>query len=239
MSIFSRAAAAVAAGIVVAGAAGLVAAPGSTPVLTQGVAHAALAASPSAALLAEADRELAAMRSTQYQHHTDVDESAGSYDYDCSGLVDYALGRAAPAALAALPVTKSRPLAADFERHLAAATTGAGPWRAVPTVGELAPGDLVAWLATEDSTTDDTGHVMIVAAAPRPNPDRAGEWLVRVIDSTVSPHADDSRHKPDTGLGVGVIGLVTDQAGRPTAFYWRGGLSPHAKPTEIALGRLA
>ena len=39
------------------------------------------------------------------------------------------------------------------------------------------------------------------------------------------------------GLGTGTIGLLVDDRGAPTAFYWRGGVSPQAKPTRIALGR--
>jgi hypothetical protein len=70
--------------------------------------------------------------------------------------VDYALQRVAPDDFAALPTsTSTRPLAADIERRLrAAAHDTSGPWRAVPTVADLRPGDLIAWLATENSTTD-------------------------------------------------------------------------------------
>ena len=197
-----------------------------------------------AALLTEVHRELTASRHTHYQHHTDVDEAAGRYDYDCSGLLDYALGRVLPAALAALPVTtSSRPLAADIEHFLHAlpAGTTTGGWTAVPTVAALQPGDVIAWLATEDSTTGDTGHVMIVTGRPEQNPHRPDEQLVHVADSTLNPHALDSRHptaeQPSTGLGTGTIGLSVDSNDRPIAFYWRGGLTTTAVPTEIALGR--
>jgi hypothetical protein len=101
----------------------------------------------------------------------------------------------------------------------------------------LRPGDVIAWQVTEDSTSGDTGHVMVVLAAPTRNPARQREWLVQVADSTLSPHADDSRHDGQTGLGTGTIGLTTDDAGAPVAFYWQGALSKRAKPTEIALGQ--
>ena len=68
------------------------------------------------ALLEEVERELHAMRVTRYQHATSVDESSGTYFYDCSGLLDYALGRARAADLKPIPHTKARPLAAE-ERH--------------------------------------------------------------------------------------------------------------------------
>jgi hypothetical protein len=58
--------------------------------------------------------------------------------------------------------------------------------------------------------------------APTQNSARAAEWLVRVAHSTLNPHALDSRHPGTTGLGTGTIGLLVDERGAPTAFYWRG-----------------
>src|ERR1700686_2353337 len=49
-------------------------------------------------LLGEVRRELAAMRTTHYQHKTEVDEASGTFFYDCSGLLDYVLGRVLPPA---------------------------------------------------------------------------------------------------------------------------------------------
>ena len=210
-----------------------VSSPAPSPGTTNPVAE-----SGSAALVQEVQRELTAMRATRYQHTTSVDESGGSYFYDCSGLLDYALGRVRPANLKPIPHTNARPLAADIEGYLHRGLTGAiDAWQALARVDALGPGDVVAWQATEDSTTGDTGHVMVVLQAPTRNSARAAEWLVRVADSTLSPHALDSRRPGTTGLGTGTIGLVVDQNGAPTAFYWRGGVSPQAKPTQIALGR--
>jgi hypothetical protein len=199
------------------------------------------AAAPSGSLIGEIDRELAAMRVTRYQHTTRVDEASGTFMYDCSGLLDYALGRALPADAGVLPTTTStRPLAGDIERYLRQGLTGPiDGWHALARVDELRPGDVVAWLATEDSKTGDTGHVMVVLAMPVANPARPNEWLVQVADSTLNPHARDSRKPGDTGLGTGTIGLATDGNGAPVAFYWQGGISDRAKTTEISLGRPA
>jgi hypothetical protein len=192
----------------------------------------------SAALVEEVQRELNAMRATHYQHTTSVDENNGSYFYDCSGLLDYAVGRVRPADLKPIPHTGARPLAGDIEGYLHRGLTAPiEGWQALARVDALGPGDVVAWQATEDSRTGDTGHVMVVLEAPTRNSARAAEWLVRVADSTLSPHALDSRHPGTTGLGTGTIGLVVDEGGTATAFYWRGGVSPQAKPTQIALGR--
>lgn len=190
-------------------------------------------------LVGEVHCELDAMRTTHYQHTTDVDEAIGKFFYDCSGMIDYAVGRVLPADANALPTsTSTRPLAADIEHYLHGGLTGQiGGWQALTRVDQLGPGDVVAWLATEDSTTGDTGHVMVVLASPTQNPARASEWLVKVGDSTLEPHALDSRHHGKTGLGTGTIGLVVDDSNAATAFYWRGGLTEHPKFTEIALGR--
>ena len=146
------------------------------------------AAAPSV-LLGEVQRELSAMKSTHYQHTTAVDETAGKFFYDCSGMVDYALGRVLPSDAVALPTsTSKRPLAGDIEGFLHSATgQPVAGWQGVTRVDQLGPGDLVAWQATEDSTTGDTGHVMVVLVAPTLNAARNGEWLVQVADSTVSP----------------------------------------------------
>lgn len=211
---------------------------GSTSATT-GPTTSPTAATGAAALYNEAQRELSAMKKTHYQHTTAVDEAIGKFDYDCSGFIDYALGRVLPNAAKALPTSTShRALAGDIEQflHKAQSQPQMG-WQGLSRVDQLGPGDLVSWLATEDSTTGDTGHVMIVLSAPTLNTARKGEWLVKVADSTLSPHAHDSRHSGQTGLGTGTIGLAVDANNAPTAFYWQGGISPHFKTTEIALGR--
>jgi hypothetical protein len=192
-----------------------------------------------ASLIGEINRELGAMRVTHYQHTTQVDEADGSFRYDCSGLLDYALGRVLPASLHALPHnTSARPLAADIEHYLyQGLSESMNGWRAVARVEDLREGDVIAWLATEDSKTGDTGHVMVARSAPVRNSQRPHEWLIAVADSTLSPHAQDSRHEAQTGLGTGTIGLVVNEHGAADAFYWKGGVSDRAKSTEIALGR--
>jgi len=48
----------------------------------------------------------------------------------------------------------------------------------------------------------------------------------------------DTREPGIGGVGSGVIGLATDAAGRPVAYWWRGGVSRHRLVTSIMLGRL-
>lgn len=48
----------------------------------------------------------------------------------------------------------------------------------------------------------------------------------------------DTRETGIGGVGSGVIGLATDEEGRPVAYWWRGGISQHQLVTSIVLGRL-
>lgn len=190
--------------------------------------------------LREVLEQLDRMRSTRYQHVTDVDFGRGAYFYDCSGLIEYALERSVPDALRALPTTsKARPLAVDIAWHLLRSPTRPNdPWEPVSTAAELQPGDVIAWITPRGSSSRNTGHVMVVTAPPARNPHRDDEWLVTIVDSTSTPHANDSRRGGGTGLGTGTVGLVVDAAGRPRAYRWRGGESPKAPRTLVALGRL-
>jgi len=191
-------------------------------------------------LLAEVRRELTAMNTSRYQHQIEVNEKSGQFDYDCSGLIDYALESVDPAAYRVLPVSTTRPLAQDIAKHIrhVGHSATSDPWQQVRTVAELRPGDVVSWLTPPDSDSDNTGHVMVALDAPTKNSERTGEWLVRVADSTTSPHAQDSRTGGTNGLGTGTIGLVAGDSGQPIGYYWRGGTSTHLEHTAIALGRI-
>ncbi|PZO35262.1 MAG: hypothetical protein DCF19_24275 [Pseudanabaena frigida] len=194
-------------------------------------------------LLQEAERQLAAMQTSTYQHITDVDEASGRYNYDCSGFLDYSLQRVLPEAYAELPISKSkvhRPLAQDFYTLFSSKTQETKHWERIRKASDLRSGDIVAWLRPQDLDSHNTGHVMLVRANPSPNPDRPNEILIPVIDSTSAPHAKDSRSrsKGQTGLGTGSIGIVQNDEGDAIAYYWRGGLSKRKEITPIAFGRV-
>jgi hypothetical protein len=188
--------------------------------------------------LDEVRRVMSAAKTTRYSHVFVIDETAGTFQLDCSGFVDYALSRSAPAALAALPRSPPKHMRPRAEDYVKAFRSGASSWRSVARASDLQPGDVVAWLRPADSTSKNTGHVMVVNAAPRAL--GANEWAVPIADSTALRHgASDSRTPTKaTGLGSGTIVLLVDGAGIPTSFRW----SPQTKrahTTAIALGRLA
>jgi hypothetical protein len=200
---------------------------------------------PGRLLLNEAIRQLRAMKTTKYRHKSKIDEAEGRFEYDCSGFIAYALARTMPDALAAVPIgAKGRPRAEDFAYYFAA-LSDADPWtRVAPS--DLAPGDIIAWVRPAEVTNTNTGHMVIVldvkgSLPPSPAVASVGgtkELLIRVVDSTESPHADDVRG-PDTatGLGSGTIGLVLDGSGAALGYRWKGGESVKAYATTVAIAR--
>jgi hypothetical protein len=209
-------------------------------------APAAAAAGPKesgASLVAEADRELRAMRTSAYEHHTAIDESTGSFLYDCSGFVDYALRNAAPTAFAELTrATVRRPLARHLEGFFASIPPGTtrGHWMRVGKVSDLRPGDIIAWLQPADSSSKNTGHTLVVHGPLRPDDTAPGAFVVPVVDSTALKHgAQDSRAASDgTGLGTGSLVLLGDASGAPHAFRWSTGRRSRVRETAITLGRI-
>lgn len=193
-------------------------------------------------LVGEAARQLSSMKVTSYQHPTEVDEATGTYRYDCSGFLGYALKRVMPDHLVAVRTFSgvTRPLAKHFQTFFASLPTDGtrSGWTRVARAQDLEPGDVVAWLKPLDQVSTNTGHVMIVRAKATPNPKRADEVLVLVVDSSASPHgATDTRAPSGDGLGSGPIGLLVDGSGAPIRYRWTGGVSTTEWTTPISLAR--
>lgn len=190
------------------------------------------------ALFAEAERELAAMRRSHYEHHTRVDEASGLFDYDCSGFVGYALSRISPDALRVVAerTSRPRPLAKHFEEALASPSA---PWQAVARVDDVQAGDVISWLEPKDIVSRNTGHVMIIAGPAHPGA-RADELVVEVIDSSHSAHGKgDTRHAHHrNGLGRGQIVVIVDGARHPVGYRWSTWRKSPAHHTAIAIARI-
>jgi hypothetical protein len=177
-------------------------------------------------LFNEAEHILSIMKSSKYQHVTHIDEANGIYDFDCSGFVDYALQQTLPDTLAVIKYEANpfnRPRAQDYYYHFAnreLADSG-HEWHSILRPPDLLPGDVVAWLRSPNSDSDDTGHVMIVRSSPIADPNRPNEILVAITDSTRSPHALDSRANGVTGIGTGAISIVMNTTGSAVGFRRR------------------
>lgn len=188
-------------------------------------------------ILTTVRRILSAARESHYQHTTHVDEAAGVYDLDCSGLLCYVLKTVLPQHYSAIPTSKThrRPLALQFyEAFTSHDKNVARYWQTIHRLRDAKPGDVLVWRKAEQIPGKDTGHVMIIDESPVEDSNEL--YRVTVIDSTESPHANDSRKDGATGVGRGTMWFLVDSDGRPTGYHWK---LRNGKPgeIEIAIGR--
>ena len=198
---------------------------------------------------AEARRVLSHAKTTTYAHKSHVDEEQGLYELDCSGLVDLILKKVSPKLLTEVETRRGhkRQLADDyvqtFEESPEKPKAGSG-WQRIEHLSDARPGDILAWKNPAHKTGEhtNTGHVMVIDESPVQEPataaasDGSKTFRVRVIDSTASPHAEDTRAAGQSGVGRGTLWLVVDAAGKPIGYRWK---SPRGTLHEapIAIGR--
>jgi hypothetical protein len=195
-------------------------------------------ASPDAPLATAAARAIGRCRETRYVHEPVVDAAAGVYDVDCSAFVGALLAEVAPSALKSIPkaVGAAYPRALEFYDYLRAPPAGS-QWKAVATLANLRPGDVVCWRLPTLSTGD-TGHVLAVAAPPAYDA-ALGVWNVCAYDASAIAHFEDSRVLAGTfhsGVGIGTLRLEADPGGSPSGFRFGPGDNSHTLP--IAMARL-
>ena len=184
----------------------------------------------------DAERQLAARKSSSYSRDTRVDEASGRFDYDCSGFVNYTLKRSAPAAFSEVAAARARPNAQTYHDFFLA-KPGAH-WQPVARATDIQRGDLIAWLEPADTDSTNSGHVVIAVAAPVVNAGKK-ELSVEVVDSARSGHGTtDTRPKGEGGLGRGPIILELDADNRPRAFRWSPEKNSQTKEVPIAIGRI-
>jgi hypothetical protein len=193
--------------------------------------------SPVHTTLADAAQDLLAkVKETHYQHKTHVDTGLGIYDMDCSGFVDFLLKRFAPDQFAQVPIESghARPRAATYYQFLhGLAQTPMPGWTTVHKLADAQPGDIIAWELTA-AAREDTGHVVIVAAAPVQTSFEL--YRVSVYDSSEIRHDEDTRPEGTSGVGKGTIIFRVNSEGEPMAFRFNSQGHFHQEP--IAIGRL-
>jgi hypothetical protein len=189
--------------------------------------------SPAGPVYHEALSEFTNMKTTLYQHKTEVNRETGSYKYDCVEFVSYALRHATPVAWESIcrarGLAKGRvPSPPSYQKFFASLWETPQPgWEAVRSVKELLPGDLVSW---DYKTERATGHAVVIASLPKQISEDS--WEVQVYDSTSTPHGGDSRPADErahiyevtgrrSGLGTGTMALTADPAtGTLTGYRW-------------------
>jgi len=201
----------------------------------------------------EVQREFQTMRSTGYQHRTQVDRITGSYRYDCVGFVSYALKIAAPRSwetvVQATGISRNRfPSPQRYRIFFESLVTFPRPgWQAVTKTSELRPGDIVIW---EHHSSKASGHAVVIASNPvafsTENKKHPGEWIVEVYDSTSSPHGEDSRPNDPragilaaserrSGLGSGIMVFTSDPTtGNLNGLRWNPKASRQESPIAAA-----
>jgi hypothetical protein len=197
------------------------------------------ATQPASPLNQRAHRILDNLKQSTYQHPTDIDEPAGKFNCDCSGLVTWLLRKELPDHYKAVPFPKprARPRAREFHDAFAAAPANPGAkqlWQRVDSLADARPGDLIAWRKDPLPETGSTGHIVLVDSTPKPLSENLYE--LTIIDSTTAPHKDDTRKQGETGVGRGSIFFKTDKDGRPTAYATRSAAGAFLK-FPMSIGR--
>ena len=185
--------------------------------------------------VATLERILETQRDARYQHRTDVRERRGRYRWDCSGMVSWIVHRAAPRA--GRSIGRDRTSARGIHRLITRERRG---WARVDHIEEVRPGDVFAWRTPPGSPSRHTGHTGFALERPRPVPGLRDAYALRVADSVVGPHQEDTRPRGGTegGLGTGIFVFLTDGEGRVTHYGWHGTRTAGYMRTPVVFGRL-
>jgi hypothetical protein len=197
-------------------------------------------------IAAKAEEIVNSLTQTDYQHKDNIIPATGVYDCDCNGFVGFVLQNTAPSHLAGIPreAGQPRPRAFEYFTFFASLTPNSpGEWTRVDLLEEANRGDILAWRVSTLDAHRDTGHVVILAEAPKLV--ASGDvFTVRVYDSALEAHFDDTR-KPGgnpsptgaTGVGSGILNFKVDGAGRPLAYLFAPPLTAQYSYRTIAIGR--
>jgi hypothetical protein len=197
-------------------------------------------------IAAKAEAIVNTLTQTDYQHKDNIVPATGVYDCDCNGFVGFVLQSTAANHLAKIPreSNQPRPRAFEYFTFFASLTpSSAGDWKRVDRLAEADRGDIVAWRFPRIEPHTDTGHVVILAEAPKL--DTSGDFFtVRVYDSALEAHFDDTRKpggapspKGATGVGSGFLNFKVDGEGRPLAYLFAPPLTAQYSYRTIAIGR--
>ena len=188
-------------------------------------------------ILEKARLILTSQKDAKYEHKTHVVEAEGVYHLDCSGLLCHILKKISPVHLSEIPVAAghSRALALQFyEAFIDAGKNGKNGWVQIQQMKKAKPGDVLDWRLEKQIEGHDTGHVMIIDESPVE--DSPTLFKVAIIDSTKSPHLNDTRKDGATGVGRGTIWIVTNEAGHPIGYHWKS-KTGKMHEIQIAIGR--
>ena len=187
----------------------------------------------------EAEAILKNLKSTTYQHKTEIRPDIGSYKLDCSGLVVHITKIISPDHLKCIPIEEGKPRARAFAFYdvfndIAHGDTTYPGWSAVPKLADARRGDVIVWRKPNLVAGQNSGHVMIIAESPIEEPDHSFRMVV--YDSTTILHDNDSRKSGTTGVGKGTMWFKANADGTPSEYRRNSHSKFHSDP--IAIGRM-
>jgi hypothetical protein len=192
----------------------------------------------SSLVIHQAKQIVSNLKTSRYSSKTIVDEKAGTYALDCSGLACFILGKTAPESLAAVTIDPGRnhARAINFYNTIfnAPENSARNGWQRISRLLDAKPGDFIVWRKHSIPLKGNTGHMVIVFEEPVVEED--GTIRIVVMDSSRTRHAQDSRVQGSSGIGVGVLWFKVDKNGAPIALHWS---SRKRKPVAypIVIGR--
>lgn len=202
---------------------------------------------PASPTLVKVESVFRSMNTTVYSHRYVINTDTGYYAWDCVGMADWVLHRAAPNAWLDMHETlRIRPgfvpTPTRWANYLAGAngTLPASDWARIKKISALAPGDYLLFPA--NAQTHFVGHAVIAAGPPRLMSD--GSYALRVFDSTGSAHgpADsrltDPRALRHSGLGNGTMRIFVSRSGAMRGAKWSiGSGGPSMVGVPVIAGR--
>jgi hypothetical protein len=181
----------------------------------------------------------------RYSHYkfggTNFNPSAGVYELDCSGYVNQLLSNAAPYAYRNIVNGSGsyKPTSKDyyvfFDRLPARKMQH--DWYKVPQVKQLSPGDILVFQYKHFWGKRAGGHVMVVVSHAVAAGKLSNTYLVRVADSALGGHSNDTRKPHASGIGIGTLMIkVSMLSGKAYAYAWRVD-APWRYNMRLAMGR--
>ncbi len=184
--------------------------------------------------LSKVENTYLTMKYTVYSHKYSRNAKTGRYAWDCVGMTDWILHRAAPQAWTAMHTTLNIgrgkvPTPSRWSNYLQG-QNGNLPksWQRETKISNLRPGSYL--LFQKNTNTRFVGHAVISAGKPVLMSD--GTYALLVFDSTGTTHGPyDSRwtdgraqrtkgRSNGSGLGFGTMRIHVDSAGRMTGADW-------------------
>lgn len=170
---------------------------------------------PADRLTVKAAEILSSLKTTRYDHFTSIDESAGEYFTDCSGLACYLLRNAAPESYRTVSTNwyAVRPQASRFYQAFESApeTNSKTGWQKIDALIDARPGDFIAWFSRGHRFWENTGHIVMVLETPV---QEEGDTVrVRVLESGGGRRIDDTNEPGVRGVGAGTMRITVDESG--------------------------